>query len=243
MEREEIVPLFVGETALLLLTVSKTLLSLPLLLPLVTLNVSAQIDSVTTIKGYSATMSLAEFQAVSRGHDPVAHPEANDFVYVEDCALTAAQYLDVESNYTSECMYLSAGPSRLTVGGIPIQRVMRFFSKPDHEIENEYQFTDSVVFYFAGTKHYEMARILRRKYGEPASIGDPDKHRKSEFVWYRTADFENKNLYQQTLGLEIRLGNLHAAPEIPAADSSAILLKQTDIVRRDKWLKTQTDDF
>lgn len=222
---------------------SKTLLSLLLLLPLVASNVSAQIDSVITIKGYSATMSLAEFQAVSRSHDPVAHPEANDFVYVEDCALTAAQYLDVESNYTSECMYLSAGPSNLTVGGIPIQRVMRFFSKPDHEIENEYQFTDSVVFYFAGTKHYDMARILRRKYGAPASIGDAYKRRKSEFRWYWTANLENTNLTWQNMAIEISLTNLQSDPEIHASDISIISLVQTDIVRRDKWLKTQTDDF
>ncbi len=63
-----------------MLQMAKPLLAILLLLPLVASNVSAQIDSVITIKGYSATMSLAEFQAVSRSHNPVAHPEANNFV-------------------------------------------------------------------------------------------------------------------------------------------------------------------
>ena len=224
----------------------RSLLTTVLLLPLLASSVEAEIDSVTTIKGYSATMSLSEFQEVSRSHNPVAHPEENVFAFVEECAKTQAEWyaeLGIEGD-ENICEALAAGPSSLTVGGIPIQKVNRFFSKPDHEIEYGHQFDDSVSFTFAGVKHQDMYRVLRRKYGEPDFSSDANNpSSNSFFIWNRTADFENRELWQQTLGLQIELNNMTFEGDDPVMSKSYLSLKQTDEIRKRKWLKAQTDDF
>ena len=224
---------------------TKPFLAILLLLPLLASSVKAEIDSVTTIKGYSATMSLSEFQEVSRSHNPVSHPEENKFVFVEECAKTQAEWyaeLGIEGD-ENICQALAAGPSSLTVGGIPIQKVNRFFSKPDNEIEHGHQFDDSVSFTFAGVKHLDMYRVLRRKYGEPDFSSNANNPFNSRFIWDRTADFKNRELWQQTLGLEIELNNITFEGDDPVMSASYISLKQTDEIRKREWFKAQTDDF
>ena len=212
-------------------------------------NAEPKIVGETVIKGYTALMSPSEFARVSQSHNPKGNPEPNEFVFV-DCHKTLVQtrieeFSEIGIELTDEdlakyrekgCYELAAGPSNLTVGGIPVQSVSQYRAKPDDQVKNTYDLEDKITFVFDGQNHAKIADILRRRFGEPYYISDPDKYTTSWFSWNLTSDdMTNMDEWERTTGASLHLRH--------ALNMSILVLKHRDIIRVRDFERRQLDDF
>ena len=210
----------------------------------------------TVIKGYTALMSRAEFTETSQSHNPKDNPEPNEFVFV-DCKRTWVQWsLEQSRRYDYEisdemladyeergCEKLAAGPSNLTVGGIPVQSVSQYQAKPDDQVRHVHDLDNTISFTFDGQHHAKLAGILRNKFGEPYYISDPDNPMVSWFSWSLTSDdMTNIEEWARTVGGRLNL--MHSGSSEDFSFGTSILsLKHRDPRRERAFKRNQEDDF
>ena len=212
-------------------------------------NAEPKIVGETVIKGYTALMSPSEFARVSQSHNPKGNPEPNEFVFV-DCHKTLVQtrieeFSEIGIELTDEdlakyrekgCYELAAGPSNLTVGGIPIKRVSQCRAKPDDQVESVYDLESKIGFSFDGRNHAKMAGILRNKFGEPYYVSDPDDPAASWLSWDLTSDdMTDMDEWERTVGAKLHLQG--------SDNSSALILVYKDLRRVRDFERRQLDDF
>ena len=218
-------------------------------------NAESKITGETVIKGYRALMSPSEFAEVSQSHGPKDNPELNEYVFV-GCKITWVQWKIEDAQQwggkaTDEelaeyremgCRELAAGPSSLTVGGIPVKTVSQYQAKPDSEVKGEYDLDNTITFVFDGRYHAELARILQIRFGEPYYNSDPDNRRVSWFSWSLVSAEMPLDEWKRNIGARLDLHYLEGIEGL-SPDTSFLSLRHRDPIRERAFKRKQEEDF